>query len=170
MRFGVSPTDIPTRILILLSLLALGVAIPLVVLHVLNWWFARFSAPHMLAALDREVRIVPKESVAPAGGEPLEAGFDAFAPLNQDSPRNLEVGPFALRTIASYSREDGLFTLHTGPTAVATSGDGGCCPAVTGSSAPCAKDARERSLSAFRAPGCSRRPRPSAGMTTTRMA
>jgi hypothetical protein len=120
-----TPRDVTKRLWMLFLLMGVGIALPVGLLHALNWAGAKFTAPEVLAWLGRDVVIVPGDGVVDAdGGGELKVRYNDFRPVDARGAghheRDLAIGDFDLATIASGSLRDREYSLFRGPYAVTT--------------------------------------------------
>ncbi|WP_026909796.1 VWA domain-containing protein [Patulibacter minatonensis] len=119
-----SKPKVALRWAIVSVLTLLGIAIPLLLLHVLNVLSARFAPPQRVRAQVVDDVVVRPADVSTDRG-PLRRDWEAFGLLSDTGQsravRELSVGPVALHAVASGSREDRRLTLFSGPYGVATS-------------------------------------------------
>jgi hypothetical protein len=109
------------KLLVLIALLVLGLAIPLVLLHLLNRRDARIPAPvGVLMRVYENVEVTP--GVGVKGTD--EAAYHDFDPARLYDDRRGVIDVFEVETVASGRLRDARFSLFTGPYAVATEVDG----------------------------------------------
>jgi hypothetical protein len=117
--------NVAKRIWLTAVLTLSGILIPLLLLHLLNYAGARFTEPQRLQTLIQDVEIDPEEGLRAADGGAVKERLADFTMLEHDrglhAARSLSVGGFQLRTVASGSLRDRVFSLLRGPYGVAES-------------------------------------------------
>lgn len=121
------------RMLITLSFILIGLAIPLVLLHLLNTRNAKFVDPGFLKYLALDVKVsVPEDAaleeptVTNSDGSPIEFASVRFElpALTGSAERELQVGQFEIESVASGRFDDrSLEHIFTGPYAIASASD-----------------------------------------------
>lgn len=117
------PRDIIDTFWRTVALLAVGTLLPLVILHVLNLFYARFPPEHRVKYLAQDVSYVPGRSFETSDGNPPDTGFGRFEWLSLETgsrKRALSVDVLDLRAVASGSWTDRRIRLFRGPYGVVT--------------------------------------------------
>ena len=121
------------RALITLAFLLIGLAIPLLLLHLLNIRNAKFVDPGFLKYLTTDVMItapdddsIEEPKLTDSSGDAIEFGSVRFElpVVSGTTGRGLQIGQFALESVASGTFADrSLGHIFTGPYAVSTADD-----------------------------------------------
>lgn len=133
--------NVAARVLILVLLIVVGALLPVLLLHFLNRFGAKFSAPQSVQYLRQSVRVELQDSpaVTADGAGPVLTGYDQFQPVSstgsEERVRGLSFqGALEFRTVASVSRDPKLLTFLRGPVGMIRRLDGR--KVVAGASTP----------------------------------
>jgi hypothetical protein len=134
-RYELRPTpNVPLRILIFLTLLGIGILIPLLLLHGLNFLSAGFEPPQKVRYAGIDLIVDPAAGLVLPDGEPVAMSYNDTDRVVEEGEarreRSLEVDDISLRAIASGSRHPRSLSLLRGPFGVAGDGES---PLVAGS-------------------------------------